>query len=124
MNNEIAMLMPIKAAPYDHQIKAFEFAADKFGIYTNHIVSHGVALLMEMGTGKTLASIAIAGALYQAGKIKRILIVAPLSILGVWEEEFEKFADFPYSWSYLRVHRQRRRSSLRTYRIRSFRSLS
>ena len=97
MNNEIAMLMPIKAAPYDHQIKAFEFAADKFGIYTNHIVSHGVALLMEMGTGKTLASIAIAGALYQAGKIKRILIVAPLSILGVWEEEFEKFADFPYS---------------------------
>jgi len=26
-----------------------------------------------------------------------MLIVAPLSILGVWQEEFQKFADFPYS---------------------------
>ncbi len=33
--------------------------------------------------------------------IDRVLIVAPLSILGVWEEEFEKFADFPYSLTIL-----------------------
>ncbi len=26
-----------------------------------------------------------------------MLIVAPLSILGVWQEEFWKFADFEYS---------------------------
>jgi len=26
-----------------------------------------------------------------------MLIVAPLSILGVWQEEFRKFADFEYS---------------------------
>ena len=95
--SETTMLMPIKAAPFDHQVKGFEFAAYMFGIYTDKIISRGVALLMEMGCGKTLTAIAIAGALYQAGKIKRILIVAPLSILGVWEEEFEKFADFPYS---------------------------
>uniref|UniRef100_UPI001C44D7D8 SNF2-related protein n=1 Tax=Thermoanaerobacter thermocopriae TaxID=29350 RepID=UPI001C44D7D8 len=31
-----------------------------------------------------------------AGRIKRVLIVAPLSILGVWEDEFKRFADFPY----------------------------
>jgi SNF2 family DNA or RNA helicase len=31
-----------------------------------------------------------------------VLIVAPLSILGVWEEEFEKFADFPYSLTILK----------------------
>ena len=31
-----------------------------------------------------------------------MLIVAPLSILGVWEEEFEKFADFPYSLTILK----------------------
>jgi SNF2 family DNA or RNA helicase len=33
----------------------------------------------------------------QMGRIKKLLIVAPLSILHVWEEEFEKFAAFPYS---------------------------
>ena len=50
-----------------------------------------------MGTGKTITSIAIAGALYLSGRVKRALIVAPLSILGVWDEEFAKFADFPYT---------------------------
>ena len=30
-----------------------------------------------------------------------MLIVAPLSILGVWKEEFAKFADFPYSLTVL-----------------------
>ena len=49
-----------------------------------------------MGTGKTITSIAIAGALYLKGKINRVLVVAPLSILGVWNEEFVKFADFDY----------------------------
>ena len=58
--------------------------------------SRGAALLMEMGTGKSLTAIAITGALSQAGRIRRVLVVAPLSILGVWEEEFQKFAAFPY----------------------------
>lgn len=40
--------------------------------------------------------------MYQFGKVDRVLIVAPLSILGVWEEEFEKFADFPYSLTVLK----------------------
>ena len=31
------------------------------------------------------------------GKIRRVLIVAPLSILGVWQEEFRKFAAFDYN---------------------------
>ena len=48
------------------------------------------------GTGKSLTAIAAAGALYKAEHINRVLIVAPLSILGVWREEFEKFADFNY----------------------------
>lgn len=63
--------------------------------------SRGAALLMEMGTGKSLTSIAITGALSQAGRIQRVLIVAPLSILGVWEEEFQKFAAFPYALAVL-----------------------
>ena len=63
--------------------------------------SQGAALLMEMGTGKGLTAIAITGALSQAGRIRRVLIVAPLSILGVWEEEFQKFAAFPYALAVL-----------------------
>ena len=35
-------------------------------------------------------------------KIKRLLILAPKSIVTVWEDEFSKFADFPYSLSVLK----------------------
>ena len=48
------------------------------------------------GTGKTLTSIAIVGQLWKERRIRKVLIVAPLSILGVWEEEFQKFAAFGY----------------------------
>ena len=53
------------------------------------------------GTGKTITSMAIAGALWNTGRIRRLLIVAPLSILGVWEDEFQKFAAFDYSLAML-----------------------
>lgn len=36
------------------------------------------------------------------GMVNRVLVVAPLSILDVWEEEFEKLADFPYSLTILK----------------------
>jgi SNF2 family DNA or RNA helicase len=49
-----------------------------------------------MGCGKSLAAIAVTGALYNSGKIKKALIVGPLSMVGVWQEEFQKFADFDY----------------------------
>lgn len=90
--------MPVNAKPYKHQQDAFSFACDLYavnGADPSH--SRGVALLMEMGTGKTITSIAIAGALYQKGCIQRALVVAPLSILGVWKEEFSKFAGFEYT---------------------------
>lgn len=75
--------------------------------------SRGCALLMEMGTGKTITSIAITGALSNAGRIRRALIVAPLSILGVWEEEFQKFADFPYALAVLSGTGSRKLDTLR-----------
>ena len=58
--------------------------------------SKSVAILAEMGTGKTLIAIGIAGYLYLHKEINKLLIVAPLSITKVWEEEFQKFADFEY----------------------------
>jgi len=39
--------------------------------------------------------------LYNAGRIRRVLIVAPLSILGVWQDEFNNFADFDYNLAVL-----------------------
>jgi len=52
--------MPIRAAPYAHQQSAYEFC---YRLFTED-ASPGAALLMEMGTGKTLTTIAIAGALW------------------------------------------------------------
>jgi len=94
--------LPIKVQPYIHQKKACEFMLGLFGLMPSEARSRGTALLMEMGTGKTIVSIAVAGRMYQRGKIKRVLVVAPLSILGVWEEEFEQFADFPYTLTVLK----------------------
>ena len=44
----------------------------------------------------------MAGTLFETGKIKKLLIVCPLSICGVWKEEFSKFADFDYNLKILK----------------------
>ena len=49
------------------------------------------------GCGKTLTAIAVAGAGYQIGKVKRVLIVAPTSVCAVWPQEFQNYAAFPYT---------------------------
>ena len=106
--------MPVKAHPYGHQQRAYEFACRQFGLTgRNPPPSRGVALLMEMGTGKTLTTIAVAGRLFLDQKIERMLIVAPLSILGVWQEEFQKFADYPYSLAVLNGTGSRKSENLR-----------
>lgn len=52
-------------------------------------------LLMDMGTGKTITTVAVAGRMYLDGYISRLLIIAPTSVCAVWPAEFEKFGDFP-----------------------------
>ena len=112
-NNQINR-MPVKAHPYEHQRLAYEFACRLFGLTgCDPPNSRGAALLMEMGTGKTLTTIAVAGRLYLNRKINNMLIVAPLSILGVWQEEFQKFADFSYSLVVLNGTSSRKSENLR-----------
>lgn len=60
-------------------------------------VNKGFGLLFEMGCGKTLTAIAIAGAGYQMGKIERLLIVAPTSVVAVWPKELQEYAKFKYT---------------------------
>ena len=54
----------------------------------------GFGFLFEMGTGKTLTSIATTGAMYQMGAIKTVLIVAPTSVCPVWPNDIREYADF------------------------------
>lgn len=61
------------------------------------MIGKGFGFLFEMGCGKTLTSIAVAGAGYKLGHLKRVLIVAPTSVCAVWPKEFQEYADFPYT---------------------------
>lgn len=105
---QAAMRMPIRAAPYAHQISAFNYA---LGIYEGG--SPGVAILADMGTGKSLMTIAVAGALFCGGKIKRLLVICPKSIVGVWEAEFAKFAEFDHTLAVLSGDGARKTDTLR-----------
>ena len=60
-------------------------------------VNKGFGLIFEMGCGKTLTAIAIAGAGYQMGKVERLLIVAPTSVVAVWPKELQEYAKFKYT---------------------------
>jgi SNF2 family DNA or RNA helicase len=77
--------LPVKVKPFLHQKKAF-----KIGITLPNF-----AALMEMGTGKTLTSIAIAGHRFLYDGVRRLLVVAPLSVVPVWPKEFTEFAAYP-----------------------------
>jgi len=113
MNKDTNTLpMPIKVKPFNHQQRAFDFACKKFGLLDFKQTSQGVAMLMEMGCGKTLVAIAVIGILYQMGLITRVIIAAPLSLLGVWESEFEAFADFPYQLTVLKGTSAKKKDTL------------
>ena len=69
--------LPIRASPYKHQRDAAAFAL-------KHLkTGGGAALLMEMGTGKTITSIAVVGQLWLEHKIQRLLVICPVSVMGV-----------------------------------------
>jgi SNF2 family DNA or RNA helicase len=103
------MEMPIRAEPFSHQRAAYETALALFGSGA----SRGYAYLFEMGLGKSLTSVGTAGRLYLDGKIVRALVVAPLSIVGVWDEEFRKFAKFDYNLTILAGDSKKKADTLR-----------
>jgi len=87
----------VRAKLYSHQEDAVGFSLKVLGYGKDPPRSKSVAILAEMGTGKSLITIALAGQLYKQGHIKRLLVIAPLSITGVWREELKKFAGYPYT---------------------------
>jgi len=74
---------PTTFRPYDHQIKTAAFLTlNKRGY-----------LLSEQGTGKTASAIWASDYLLKQGKINRVLVVCPLSIMdSAWKDDLFKFA--------------------------------
>jgi len=67
--------------PYKHQIEIINFMLQNKRAYN----------FSDLGSGKTSASIWACDMLLEANKIKKVLIVCPLSIMrAVWAEEIEK----------------------------------
>lgn len=63
--------------PMDHQVTTTEF-----------LTMHRRAFVLnDMGTGKTSSALWALDYLIRRGKLKKVLIVSPLSVVGVWAEE-------------------------------------
>ena len=71
--------------PYEHQVKIIKFMlANKRGY-----------LFADMGTGKTSSSLWFTDMLADAGKIRKVLIVGPLStVRSVWVNEIQKVCPY------------------------------
>lgn len=95
----------VKAKLFKHQQDAYDFALDAFER------GKAVALLADMGTGKSMMTIAITGTLEADKGVKKMLVVCPKSIVGVWEDEFRKFADYRYALTVLDGTMDKKRSS-------------
>ena len=95
----------VKAKLFKHQQDAYDFALDAFE------KGKAVALLADMGTGKSMMTIAITGTLEADKGVKKMLVVCPKSIVGVWEDEFRKFADYRYALTVLDGTMDKKRSS-------------
>lgn len=80
-----------------------------------NLVNHphsGFGLLFEMGLGKTLTAISIAGTLYQQGNALRVLVCCPTSITAVWANDVARFAAFPYRVAVLQGDKRKRLEAL------------
>jgi len=69
--------------PYRHQIRAFNLG----------VSIPCMAILHEQGVGKTLAAIAIMGHRAKADGVRRVLVVAPVSVVPVWVKEITALLD-------------------------------
>jgi SNF2 family DNA or RNA helicase len=67
-----------KTKPYAHQVKALKKLLKN---------GWGGALLMEPRTGKTKVAIDYASVLHLAKGVNRVLVIAPVGVMGVWERE-------------------------------------
>ena len=82
--------------PYQHQKEALTFALLQFDNSLRYNVSTGMALFMEMGTGKTKTIIDIAGIMHESKLVKSVLVIVPLSIIDTWIEQLRQHSGREY----------------------------
>jgi SNF2 family DNA or RNA helicase len=70
--------MPVKAKLYKHQIKGVELC----------MKNNGFGLLFDVGLGKSLTAVAVAGLRHLKNDVNRVLVICPLAVVPVWEREF------------------------------------
>ena len=101
--------MPIKTKPFKHQILGYNIGLD----------IPNMALLLEQGCGKTLTAIAVMGRRFLRGEIKKVLVVAPASVVSAWAKdeygEFAVHAGFPYDVRALQGPVDKRIEAMRTW---------
>lgn len=97
---EPLVLYPVRVPLYKHQVRGANMALYRMGVVpaTRGRIppGGGFGLLMDMGTGKSLTAIAIAGALRELDGLRRVLVVAPSSVCGVWPRELAEHAGYPH----------------------------
>lgn len=77
-----------KTEPYPHQVEALKLL----------LRNRGGALFMPMRSGKTKTAIDFVGAAAEKwGDVKRVLVVCPLSVTGVWRSEVRKHLPDKYA---------------------------
>lgn len=87
LNRNSKLKYTYKTKPFAHQKKAL----------TKLVKLRGVAgLLMEMGTGKTKVAIDWAGIGFYNFETRKVLVVAPLSVLGVWSRQVRQHSGAPF----------------------------
>lgn len=77
------MKYEFRTRPFDHQVEALRKLLPR---------KRGGGLYMEMGTGKTKVAIDYACARELKGEVTQVLVLGPLSTLGVWDREILKHA--------------------------------
>lgn len=94
------MKYSFKTKPFDHQRLALKKLLKK---------KRGGGLFMEMGTGKTKVAIDFACCKEIKGEIDQVLVLGPLSTLGVWDAEIRKHApdDSELNWKVINYDKAR-----------------
>jgi superfamily II DNA or RNA helicase len=72
-----------KTTPYPHQVRALR----------KLLRNRGGGLQVQMRWGKSKVAIDFAGAMHLLEGIQRVLVICPLSVVGVWEDEIKKHSD-------------------------------
>lgn len=76
--------LPTRTPAWIHQRRAFAFAKEL----------DASMLAMDMGTGKSLVAIGLA----EERQARRVLILCPVSVVGVWPKQFRSHALDPDEW--------------------------